>query len=289
MKEFKTILEQIALLEDRGLKVEDKARAADFLLHNNYYRVSGYSLTLRDHDVFFPNARFENIIDIYEFDRKLRHILLKRLDIIEISFKSIYAYEFSRIYGPDGYLDVANFTAPDRYQKTMGKVEKQRKSAEYTEPFVKHFEEQNELMPLWAEVELFTFSNISILYSISKSDAQSAVAFHYGFRSKGAATQLGQVMKSMTIIRNLCAHGNRLFNRIFEQKPRLTKEDKGLLIMKDGRPDNSHLYGFVLLMRQLLPSDEFQSMKQEIEQAQDEIPFVRMSYYGFREDWRKKL
>lgn len=65
MKESKTIS------ESRGLKVEDRAKAADFLLHNNHYRASGCSLTLRDHDVFFPNARFQNIMGIYESDRKL--------------------------------------------------------------------------------------------------------------------------------------------------------------------------------------------------------------------------
>lgn len=65
MKESKTIS------ESRGQKVEDRAKAADFLLHNNHYRASGCSLTLRDHDVFFPNARFQNIMGIYESDRKL--------------------------------------------------------------------------------------------------------------------------------------------------------------------------------------------------------------------------
>ena len=52
-KDFKTLDEQIAILESRGLKIPDKSAAKEFLLRNNYYRVSGYSLTLRDHDVFF--------------------------------------------------------------------------------------------------------------------------------------------------------------------------------------------------------------------------------------------
>lgn len=52
MKEFKTIQEQIELLRSRNLKIEDEAVAADFLLKNNYYRISGYSLTLRNQDTF---------------------------------------------------------------------------------------------------------------------------------------------------------------------------------------------------------------------------------------------
>ena len=51
-KEFKTIDEQIELLKSRGLCIPDEAAAGSFLLRNNYYRLSGYSLMLRNHDVF---------------------------------------------------------------------------------------------------------------------------------------------------------------------------------------------------------------------------------------------
>ena len=50
-KDFKTIDEQIEILRSRGLTIEDEAEAKDFLLRNNYYRVSGYSLTLRKNEV----------------------------------------------------------------------------------------------------------------------------------------------------------------------------------------------------------------------------------------------
>ena len=76
-KEFKTIEEQLDILKSRGLKIEDEAKAAEFLVNNNYYRVSGYSLTLRKHDTFAKSAKFQNIIDIYSFDHEFRHILLK--------------------------------------------------------------------------------------------------------------------------------------------------------------------------------------------------------------------
>ena len=76
IKEYKTIDEQIALLRSRGLAIADEELAKDFLLRNNYYRISGYSLTLRSHDVFSKNASFQNIIDIYCFDHEFRHVLL---------------------------------------------------------------------------------------------------------------------------------------------------------------------------------------------------------------------
>ena len=47
MKEFKTIQEQIELLCSRKLKIEDEAAAAEFLLKNNYYRISRYCIYRR--------------------------------------------------------------------------------------------------------------------------------------------------------------------------------------------------------------------------------------------------
>ena len=96
-KEFRTIDEQLEILHSRGLNIENEENAKNFLLHNNYYRISGYSLTLRKNDVFSPNATLQNIVDIYNFDHEFRHVLLKYIEIIEVTFKSVYAYEFTQV------------------------------------------------------------------------------------------------------------------------------------------------------------------------------------------------
>ena len=57
-KEFKTIDQQIEILLKRGLAIPNEAQAKDFLLHNNYYRISGYSLTLRKDDAFQSMPHF---------------------------------------------------------------------------------------------------------------------------------------------------------------------------------------------------------------------------------------
>ena len=76
-KEFKTIDEQLNILKSRGLTIDDEEKASVFLLHNNYYRVSGYSLTLRNHDVFSKTASFQNIIDniLLIFDKSIQYTI----------------------------------------------------------------------------------------------------------------------------------------------------------------------------------------------------------------------
>lgn len=289
-KEFKTIAEQIAILESRGLQIPDKATAGGFLYRNNYYRVSGYSLTLRSHDVFMPSANFQNIIDIYEFDHELRHILLKYIEIIEVAVKSVYSHEFTRIYGATGYLDPSHFMDAEQHASIMKKAEEQKSSRLQHEAYLKHFvNELHQDIPLWAFVDLLTISNISFLYKISPAAVKIATANALGLKAKGDEI-LERFMHHMTIIRNLCAHGSRLYNRLFEQKPWLNKRERALLItLPDGAADNAHLYGFILIMRRLLKAGEFVAMKAEIIALVERYPFVSMRYYGFREDWETAL
>lgn len=289
-KGFKTLDEQIAILTSRGLQIPDVDEAKEFLRKNNYYRVSGYSLTLRSHDVFSKTATFQNIVDIYECDHELRYILLKYIERIEVAVKSIYAYEFTKEYGPTGYLDAGNFTDPTKHQEILEKAEKQKKSRLRHEAYLKHFvEELHQDVPLWAYVDLFTISDISFLYSISDHSLKTVVAESMGITKQGARL-LGQFMHSMTIIRNLCAHGSRLYNRLFEQKPNLNKTQLAVLREnKDGSKDNAHLFGFLLIMKRLLSEEDFKECKKDLIRLAQSYPFVHMKYYGFPGNWQDVL
>ncbi len=290
-KGFKTVEEQLDILRSRGLTINNEAQARDFLLRNNYYRISGYSLTLRKNDVFSKSATFQNIVDIYHFDHELRHILLQYLEVIEVQMKSIYTYEFTKIHGPIGYLNEAFFTSKTKHQEIISKADQQKKQRLPHEAYLKHFvNDLQQDIPLWAYVDLLTISDISFLYSISEQPIKDSIARAFGLTMNKGSAILGNYMHSMTIIRNLCAHGSRIYNRLFEQKPSLNKREKALLRKNsNGEVDNAHFYGFLLVMKRILPADKFSEMKDSIISLTKKYPFVRMDYYGFRSDWQQKL
>ena len=203
-KGFKSLDEQVNILQSRGLRISDKTIAKDFLYRNNYYRISGYSLTLRKHDTFFASATFQNIIDIYDFDHELRHILMKYIEIIEVTVKSIYAYEFTKVHGATGYLNSSFFNNPKKHSEILKKTEQQKNARLPHEAYLKHFiTELHQEVPLWAYIDLFTISDISFFYSISESSIKEAVAAAMGINAQGPRL-LGQFMHSLTIIRNRC-------------------------------------------------------------------------------------
>lgn len=290
-KTFKTLEEQLELLRSRGLNIDDETQAKKFLLHHNYYRISGYSLTLRKNNVFFKSTTFQNIIDIYNFDHEFRHILLQYLEVIEVQLKSVYAYEFTKIHNPTDYLNQAFFSDKAKHKEIIDKANQQIVRRLPHEAYLKHFiNDLHQDIPLWAYVDLLTISDISFLYSISEPSVKNAVAYTFGLTMNRGAAILASFMHSMTIIRNLCAHGGRIYNRLFEQKPSLSKKEKALLITdSNGKIDNAHFYGFLLIMKRILPVAQFADMKKSIIALTVKYPFVRMDYYGFRSDWQQKI
>ena len=197
VKNFKTIDEQIEILKSRGLTINDEAEAKDFLLRNNYYRISGYSLTLRKNDLFFKSATFQDIEDIYNFDHEFRHVILHYIEIIEVEMKSFYAYEHTKTYGPFGYLESGNFTNMARHKEIIDKINQQKKQRLTHEAYLKHFiNDLHQEIPLWAYVDLMTISDISFLYAISKQPVKKMIARHFDLTINRGSEILGQYMHS---------------------------------------------------------------------------------------------
>lgn len=291
MKDFKTIQEQINILKSRGLAITDEQTAAAFLLKNNYYRVSGYSLTLRNNNIFYPSATFQNIMDIYNFDHEFRMLLWDVIQVIEINIKSVYTYFFTQKYGPLGYLNPELFLDETMHSTIISKVMQQKQQRYSHEAFIKHHvDDLDEELPLWAAIDLFTISDISKLYTISDEDIKTEVAEYMGFKNKKASTILKTYLHCITILRNLCAHESRIFNRLFITKPSLNKREYNLLRNIDTKTkDNSHVFGYILNIKRLVEKEKFSEFKQALVELTEKYPFVEMKYYGFCDDWKEKL
>ena len=290
-KVFKTIDEQIEILKKRGLFISDNdPEIREFLYRNNYYRISGYSLTLRDHDSFYENAQFQNIMDIYHFDHELRHLLLQYIEKIEVAVKSVYAYEFAKLYSGTGYLSSQNFTDTAQYLEIIEKGNRQKEKSLAHEAFLQHYvNDRQEDLPIWIFVDLLTISDISLLYKISQPELKKILAEAFQLKTNSGTEILSEYLHGLTILRNFCAHGSRLYNRLFVRKPSLNSKEKKLLIVENAKVDNAHLYGFILVMRRILTAEEFLSLKLSLIRLTEKYPFVSLRYYGFRDDWKDIL
>ncbi|WP_211246708.1 Abi family protein [Cohnella pontilimi] len=162
-----TFQEQIQLLKSRNLTINSEESALKVLQRINYYRLSGYMLSFKENDVFKNGSTFEQIFQVYEFDRKLRDLLSGILELIEISARTSIAYHMSHTYGPLCYEDSNVFEDPSRHQAFIATVSKAIEDARKGhELFVEHHVAKYAgKIPIWSVVELMSFSTLSIFYS----------------------------------------------------------------------------------------------------------------------------
>ena len=96
MKVFKTIEEQISILENKGLVIDDYLFAEDILIRENYFFIMGYRhlfLKSNKERQFIPGTNFRELYALFNFDRQIRNIIFKNLLIVENNMKSIFSYQ----------------------------------------------------------------------------------------------------------------------------------------------------------------------------------------------------
>nr|WP_274594938.1 Abi family protein [Pseudomonas nabeulensis] len=107
-KPWQSYQEQLDLVIARGMSVTDQPKALEHLERIGYYRLSGYWFAFRERtelccplpqyktktkptriplDTFKPGTTFQNAIDLYVFDKKLRLLTLDALERIEIALR----------------------------------------------------------------------------------------------------------------------------------------------------------------------------------------------------------
>ncbi|MBN8711640.1 MAG: Abi family protein [Verrucomicrobia bacterium] len=212
-KTAQTYTQQVAVFQNRGLIVLNPAFAEHCLAHCNYYRLSAYQypfLATTTLKTFRPGVHFEEMWELYQFDRELRRLINESAKRVEISVRSRWAYELGHIYGPLAYATPAHFRKPKEYKRTLQTIEKE--IARSREEFIAHFKTNYGMShpPIWAVCEVMSFGNVSKMYSLLAKDAdRKRIASAYGLSQE----VFGSLLHHLTYIRNLCAHHSRVWNR----------------------------------------------------------------------------
>ena len=127
-----SIADQISLLKQRGMLFRNEASAPHFLANISYYRLKGYWWDMQSDytpHAFKPDTIFEDIMDIYNFDRQLRLILFDAIERIEIALRSKMIYQLSMNYGGLWYLNSNLFEVSNTnvaiYQNTIQELNKE--------------------------------------------------------------------------------------------------------------------------------------------------------------------
>lgn len=216
---FRSFRIQIRLLQSRGVKIKNKRIAKKKLAYLNYYDlINGYKGPFLNSttptDTYKTGTCFEEILALYEFDRRLRVITLEVLLQLENQMKSIIAYTFSKNHGHKDYLRYPNFDSEGKYKykqvgQLLSELHKNISNNIDKDNSITHYVDGKNYIPLWVLVNSLSFGNISRFYSvmIQKERQEIAKRIKWGFEEN----DLKNVFHFLGSTRNVCAHGERFY------------------------------------------------------------------------------
>ena len=272
-KKFKTLQEQVDILESKRLLIEDRDECIDILLRENYFFINGYRHLLmkspQDRN-FVVGSTFRELYSIFLFDRYLRNIIFKNLLIVENNMKSIISYQLSKKYGyrEKDYLNAKNFTNdPDKSRRVKDLINKMKRQIRVNgqqHTATMHYITNYGYIPLWVLVKLLSFGVISDLFTVLKPEDKVGIADIYDVE----VSQLEDFLPILANYRNLCAHEDILYDHRTDKSidNNIYHEKLGILQMDDeyiyGKND---IFAVIIILKYLLTDAEFRLMMREID------------------------
>lgn len=256
-----SITDQIALLEQRGMAVTDKKLAEQTLKVCNLYRFNGYALHFWINPSTRPQqyrsgTRFEDVLNLMNFDRELRLLTLDAIERLEVAVRSAITSEASLYYGsPHWYLERTVFKDWARYQQFLTQATKDFQRSR--EIFAKHYKvkyTEPPLPPSWVLAEISTFGTWSHLFeNLKERNLRNQIARVFQISHE----RLQSNLHILNNTRNLCAHHSRLWNRIFTFTPSLSQAKGVSIPVLDHRSYAAQAGMIWVMLRAIEPSSHW--------------------------------
>lgn len=275
-KSFSTIDELIDLLKGRGVDIpneSDRDYARNVLNKHGYYNlINGYNKlfleTGKETVTYKPGTTMNEINALYQFDRILRNIFFRYILEVETHIKSLISYYFSEVHGHKNYLIYSNFNKNLRGAETMitnliAEIQRQTASRS-SDPSISHYLKVHGYIPLWVLNNLLTLGTISKFYSLMLPPERQRVAKHF----KMMDNELENALLYISVVRNFCAHGNRLY--CFRTKNPLINTDYHSKLNIAQNKDAEYLQGkrdlfaCLISLKRLLSGNDYKRMDKEL-------------------------
>ncbi len=214
-----TIADQVARLKGRGLIFDNETEASAYLFNISYYRLRAYTFPFQNngedgnHEFTRSDIHFQDIIDLYCFDRRIRSLIFNAIEKIEVAARTKIVQVYAETTGDSHwYLDetLYRFGYEDLMQHIDADVDRSN------EDFIKHYKSKYanpSLPPSWMAIEVVSFATLSRLYQALKLDVRKRyIAKAFGLPKVGI---LENWLHAISNLRNCCAHHSRVWNRRF--------------------------------------------------------------------------
>lgn len=289
---------QINYLKQKHLLIPNEAYAIKALEKYSYYGlINGYKDIFKNPatNCFYPDTTFDEILNLYLFDTELRDVFLKSILIFEKNIKSSMSYHFTELYGNGiaSYQDMKNYDFGNNFEDIRYLFKKMsiKINGKNASPQVVHYIKTYRDVPLWVLITDLTFGEIACMYRYLKGHCKKLICtdFHQiGY------SELGKMLIILTKFRNICAHGNRLFNTHIQDSLPDVLAHKKLKIAKTGSRyhyGKSDLFAAVISLKYLLDEADFRAFYYALKKAikKYNVSNSTLHLMGFPPNWKSIL
>jgi len=233
--------EQLAKLTRRGLLIHDSTLARRWLKTVGYYRLAAYWLIFEKPTLdgqprnksFTDNVTFEQIVNLYTFDRELRLLVTEAIERTEIAMRASWTYNMAVEYGSHCYMEPKLFDFNLKHYDQISRLAHETNRS--NETFIKHYKKNYDtpiMPPIWMVSELMTLGGLSFwMQNTANNRVKQKVARDVGLPN--LKTFIG-TLQLLSYVRNICAHHGRLWNRkLVKRLPKLTSIRESLVMVAD--------------------------------------------------------
>lgn len=224
----------------------------------------------------------------------------------ESDIKTKISYRFSEKYSENhAYLILNNYSEnPEKIKIVLGLISNLSKiisSEAHKRNAVSHYLEKYQGVPLWVLVNFLTMGNMQYFYQSLIDSLQNAVAKDFAVayqnehnsRIQFTPEMLESILKIACFFRNVCAHGERLYNFRLN-KPVKTANTSSVLGIPNTELTGRDLFSLLAFLRLVLPKNEHETMLKKFDALFNEytsefhsVDFEEiMLEMGFKQDWK---
>ncbi len=262
---------QINKLLSKELEIKNKDEALKILKRVGYYQlISGYKTMFKNAAGYYiDGVEFNDIVSLYYFDEGLRNLFLEYILKIERTICSHISYYFCNKFGNSQhcYLEPRNYNPRASHHELTKLLNTIRyySNRDMKHKYIKHYREHHGNVPLWVVINALSIGNISVLYACLQDDIKSKISKEYAYVNEA---DIEAMLRSLTKFRNLCAHGERLYNeRIGNAIPNTNIHQKLEIEITNGqyKYGKKDLFSVLISCKYLLPKKDFNQLKRKLE------------------------
>lgn len=231
-------IEEQLLLMKKYVVFLKKTRMKRFLTYTGYFRASRYGKYLISNTMILGKKPDQDLLfAIYDFDTKLREVLMKYCKKAEIQFKSHLSNSISiKTENPTFYINEDYYTPSkserdkkkkeynvkffNKFKKSTIESERKLRSNILKYPELKEYRQggkrSKHKIPSWVAFSYFELGTVTLIYQYLKGDLRKEV-LKYGYSKnrygKEVTKQMDTWLDAIRNLRNVCAHHNLLVGR----------------------------------------------------------------------------